>query len=188
MATEPSSEEKHGSCDCSFHEKLGKEITIYGATVIKYHYCNNSFQLTGTSTDNISDNVSSFSSVEHFVPEGDKEGNRWREPLETSKQSAAADADDFDSILSTKRQCRLVLRRIAYITFMNALIPIVLYMVLKRHLPPVWALVLSTTPTIVSVTLQGIFWRRIDTVGIASISGKIKACTRNSTLKKVLNA
>ncbi|KAI8371697.1 uncharacterized protein BYT42DRAFT_548518 [Radiomyces spectabilis] len=54
---------------------------------------------------------------------------------------------------------------------MNAALPIALYYILKPHIAPVWALILSSTPTIISVILQVIFVRRIDTIGIAVIVG-----------------
>ncbi|KAI9489084.1 hypothetical protein BDB00DRAFT_771316 [Zychaea mexicana] len=63
------------------------------------------------------------------------------------------------------------MRRIAYIVIVNAVTPILLYYALKPHLPPVWALVLSSTPTIISVLIQATFLRYIDTIGVASICG-----------------
>ncbi|KAI8088070.1 uncharacterized protein B0P05DRAFT_356507 [Gilbertella persicaria] len=56
---------------------------------------------------------------------------------------------------------------------MNAALPIALYYVLKSHLSSVWALVLSSTPTIVSVIAQAIFIRKIDSIGLAVIFGFI---------------
>ncbi|KAF7728672.1 hypothetical protein EC973_005709 [Apophysomyces ossiformis] len=74
----------------------------------------------------------------------------------------------------TRRQRRwFVVRRVIYIVVMNAAIPIALYNVLKSHIRPVWALVLSTTPTIISVIGQAIFLRHIDTMGVAVVSGFI---------------
>ncbi|KAI8644703.1 hypothetical protein BD408DRAFT_412769 [Parasitella parasitica] len=80
-------------------------------------------------------------------------------------------ADDNDSILSKKKRRWLVFRRVAYIVVMNAAIPIALYYILKEHLPAVWALVLSSTPTIISVIVQAIFMKRIDSIGVAVIFG-----------------
>lgn len=84
------------------------------------------------------------------------------------------DRDDTDqaSLLSTKTRRWLVLRRITYIVIVNAVTPILLYYALKPYLPTVWALVLSSTPTLVSVLIQGVVLRHIDTIGVASICGK----------------
>ncbi|KAJ8659878.1 hypothetical protein O0I10_004471 [Lichtheimia ornata] len=83
------------------------------------------------------------------------------------------DRDDTDqaSLLSTKTRRWLVLRRITYIVIVNAVTPILLYYALKPYLPTVWALVLSSTPTLVSVLIQGVVLRHIDTIGVASICG-----------------
>lgn len=77
------------------------------------------------------------------------------------------------SILSMSKQKRrwLIFRKVTYIVIMNAAIPIALYYILKSHLPTVWALVLSSTPTIISVIIQAIFMRRIDSIGVAVIFG-----------------
>ncbi|KAI9304860.1 hypothetical protein BJ944DRAFT_162815 [Cunninghamella echinulata] len=56
---------------------------------------------------------------------------------------------------------------------MNAAIPIGLYYILKSYVPPVWALVLSSIPTILSVIVQAIFMRRIDSIGAGVILGFI---------------
>jgi hypothetical protein len=61
---------------------------------------------------------------------------------------------------------------------MNAALPIALYYVLKPYLPIVWALVLSSTPTIISVIVQAIFLRKIDSIGVAVIFGK-KLCAKH---------
>ena len=87
------------------------------------------------------------------------------------------DDDDADSILSTQTQRWLVIRRISYIVIVNAVMPILLYYALKPYLPLVWALVLSSTPTIISVLIQATFLRHIDTIGIASICGSAFAQT-----------
>lgn len=79
---------------------------------------------------------------------------------------------DNDSVMSKKKRRWMVFRRIAYIVIMNAAIPIALYYILKEHLPAVWALVLSSTPTIISVIVQAIFMKRIDSIGVAVIFGK----------------
>jgi hypothetical protein len=76
-----------------------------------------------------------------------------------------------DSIMTKKKRRWMVFRRIAYIVIMNAAIPIALYYILKSHLPAVWALVLSSTPTIISVIVQAIFMKRIDSIGVAVIFG-----------------
>lgn len=77
------------------------------------------------------------------------------------------------SIMSMSKSKRrwLIFRKVTYIVIMNAAIPIALYYILKSHLPTVWALVLSSTPTIISVIIQAIFMRRIDSIGIAVIFG-----------------
>lgn len=76
------------------------------------------------------------------------------------------------NVLSSKKQKRWFLfKKISYIVVMNAIIPIALYYILKSHLPAVWALVLSTTPTIISVIIQAIFLKRIDSIGVAVIFG-----------------
>lgn len=78
-------------------------------------------------------------------------------------------------ILSSKKQKRwFIIKKISYIVVMNAIIPIVLYYILKSHLPAVWALVLSTTPTIISVIVQAIFLKRIDSIGVCVIFGRLK--------------
>lgn len=79
--------------------------------------------------------------------------------------------EGIDTMSKRKRRW-LVFRRVAYIVIMNAAIPIALYYVLKPHLPAVWALVLSTTPTIISVIVQAIFMKRIDSIGVGVIFGK----------------
>lgn len=91
------------------------------------------------------------------------------EVIEKNKGSS-----DDDSIMSKKKRRWLVFRRIAYIVIMNAAIPIALYYILKEHLPAVWALVLSSTPTIISVIVQAIFMKRIDSIGVAVIFGNNK--------------
>lgn len=78
--------------------------------------------------------------------------------------------EGIDTMSKRKRRW-LVFRRIAYIVLMNGAIPIALYYVLKPHLPAVWALVLSSTPTIVSVIVQAIFMKRIDSIGVGVIFG-----------------
>ncbi|KAI9259661.1 hypothetical protein BDA99DRAFT_561079 [Phascolomyces articulosus] len=79
--------------------------------------------------------------------------------------------NDDASLLSAQAQRCLVMRRITYIVVVNAVTPILLYYILKPYLAPVWALVLSSTPTIISVLIQATFLRHIDTIGIASICG-----------------
>jgi hypothetical protein len=83
------------------------------------------------------------------------------------------DLGNTDSVLTKKKRRWMVFRRIAYIVIMNAAIPIALYYILKSHLPAVWALVLSTTPTIISVIVQAMFMKRIDSIGVAVIFGKL---------------
>ncbi|CEP13961.1 hypothetical protein [Parasitella parasitica] len=94
-------------------------------------------------------------------------------PSYTTDVMEKSNSDDNASILSKKRRRWLVFRRVAYIVIMNAAIPIALYYVLKEHLPAVWALVLSSTPTIISVIVQAIFMKRIDSIGVAVIFGFI---------------
>lgn len=73
--------------------------------------------------------------------------------------------------MSKKQKRWLVFRKVAYIVIMNGAIPISLYYLLKPHLPAVWALVLSSTPTIISVIVQAIFMKRIDSIGVGVIFG-----------------
>ncbi|ORX58686.1 hypothetical protein DM01DRAFT_1381364 [Hesseltinella vesiculosa] len=80
---------------------------------------------------------------------------------------------DKESIFGRKKRRRLMIRRIAYILIMNGAIPIGLYYILKSHIPPVWALVISSAPTLLSVIVQAIFMRRVDSIGIAVIFGFI---------------
>lgn len=75
--------------------------------------------------------------------------------------------------ISKKKRRWLIFKKIMYIIIMNAAIPITLYYLLKPHLPAVWALVLSSTPTIISVIVQAIFMKKIDSIGIAVIFGKV---------------
>lgn len=85
--------------------------------------------------------------------------------------------------MSKKKRRWLVFRRVAYIVIMNAAIPIALYYILKSHLPAVWALVLSSAPTIMSVIVQAIFMKRIDSIGVGVIFGnQISDCLRNSSI------
>ena len=76
----------------------------------------------------------------------------------------------IESLSKSKRRW-LVFRKITYIVIMNGVIPIVLYYVLKEYLPKVWALVVSNIPTIISVIIQAIFLKRIDSLGIGVIFG-----------------
>ncbi|KAK4516328.1 uncharacterized protein ATC70_011298 [Mucor velutinosus] len=89
------------------------------------------------------------------------------------EKSKASSHPDNDSIMSKKKRRWFVFRRIAYIVIMNAAIPIALYYILKEHLPAVWALVLSSTPTMISVIVQAMFMKRIDSIGVAVIFGFI---------------
>ncbi|KAI8972783.1 hypothetical protein BDB01DRAFT_854432 [Pilobolus umbonatus] len=73
--------------------------------------------------------------------------------------------------LSASQKKWMIIRRLSYIVMMNAIIPIVLYYLLKPHFPPVWALVLSTTPTILSVLAQALFMKRVDSFGVAVLFG-----------------
>lgn len=79
--------------------------------------------------------------------------------------------------MSKQKRRWLVFKRVAYIIIMNAAIPIALYYILKPHLPAVWALVLSSTPTIISVIVQAIFMKRIDSIGVGVIFGKQNQAT-----------
>ncbi|CAO3633689.1 unnamed protein product [Cunninghamella blakesleeana] len=78
---------------------------------------------------------------------------------------------DTNSIFAEKKRKRLMIQRVAYMVIMNAVFPISLYYILKHYVPPVWALVLSSIPTILSVIIQAIFMRRIDSVGAGVIFG-----------------
>ncbi|SAM09226.1 hypothetical protein [Absidia glauca] len=91
------------------------------------------------------------------------------------------DLSDSHSIFARKKRRALMVRRITYMVVMNAAIPIALYYILKAHIPAVWALVLSSTPTIVSVIIQAIFMRRVDSIGIAVIFGFILSVILAST-------
>ncbi|ORZ22627.1 hypothetical protein BCR42DRAFT_488161 [Absidia repens] len=98
------------------------------------------------------------------------------------------DNDDYDddltdthSIFARKKRRALMFRRISYMVVMNAALPIALYYILKSHIPAVWALVLSSTPTILSVIVQAIFMRRVDSIGIAVILGFILSVILAST-------
>lgn len=91
--------------------------------------------------------------------------------------------NDNESIMSKKKRRWLVFRRVAYIVIMNAAIPIALYYILKEHLPAVWALVLSSTPTIISVIVQAIFMKRIDSIGVAVIFGKYHHIRHHEVMK-----
>ncbi|CAO3594591.1 unnamed protein product [Absidia cylindrospora] len=98
------------------------------------------------------------------------------------------DNDDYDddltdthSIFARKKRRALMFRRISYMVVMNAALPIALYYILKSHIPAVWALVLSSTPTILSVIVQAIFMRRVDSIGIAVIFGFILSVILAST-------
>lgn len=66
---------------------------------------------------------------------------------------------DTNSIFAKKKRKKLMVQRIVYMAIMNAAIPIGLYYILKSYVPPVWALVLSSIPTILSVIVQAIFMR-----------------------------
>lgn len=80
--------------------------------------------------------------------------------------------DDTESVLVKKKRRWIAFRRIVYILVMNAAIPIALYYILKSHFPAVWALVLSSTPTIISVIVQAMFMKRIDSIGVVVVFGK----------------
>ncbi|OBZ90707.1 hypothetical protein A0J61_01232 [Choanephora cucurbitarum] len=70
------------------------------------------------------------------------------------------------TLFSEKKSKRwFIIRKITYIVVVNAALPITLYCLLKSYMPAVWALVLSSTPTILSVVLQVIFARKIDSIG-----------------------
>lgn len=125
-----------------------------------------------------------FSEVEHehstqtFVSSADKitvQNDIQLKPYPSTYTTKAIEKNkpnnDDESIMSKKKRRWFVFRRIAYIVIMNAAIPIVLYYILKEHLPAVWALVLSSTPTIISVIVQAIFMKRIDSIGVAVIFG-----------------
>ncbi|KAI8150442.1 hypothetical protein BJV82DRAFT_662530 [Fennellomyces sp. T-0311] len=94
-----------------------------------------------------------------------------QDPSDSKKVCDEKQEDETDSMLSIQTQRWLVIRRISYIVIVNAVMPILLYYALKPYLPLVWALVLSSTPTIISVLIQATFLRHIDTIGIASICG-----------------
>jgi hypothetical protein len=97
--------------------------------------------------------------------------------LESYNDQKGFQIEETESILSKKKRKWLVIRRVSYIIIMNAALPIALYYVLKPYLPIVWALVLSSTPTIISVIVQAIFLRKIDSIGVAVIFGK-KLCAK----------
>ncbi|KAI8088960.1 uncharacterized protein BX664DRAFT_331820 [Halteromyces radiatus] len=91
------------------------------------------------------------------------------------------DLSDTNTIFARKQRRKLMIRRISYMIIMNAAIPIALYYILKQHIAAVWALVLSSTPTILSVIVQALFMRRVDSFGIAVIFGFILSVILAST-------
>lgn len=78
---------------------------------------------------------------------------------------------DIGPPLTTRQRRKKAILRTLYIIVFNAALPIGLYYALKPHIPPVWALVASTAPTIISVIVQAIVARRLDIFGVAVIFG-----------------
>ncbi|KAI8066450.1 hypothetical protein BC940DRAFT_302895 [Gongronella butleri] len=104
---------------------------------------------------------------------GDDDDHHHNNNDDDDNDDEDTDLVDRESIFARKKRRRLVIRRIAYMLLMNAAIPIALYYILKPHIAAVWALVISSTPTILSVIVQAIFMRRVDSIGIAVIFGFI---------------
>lgn len=107
--------------------------------------------------------------LQHQSPQQQQEKDEEANVQQKSK--TAAEVEALETMSKQKRRW-LIFKRIAYIVIMNAAIPIALYYILKPHLPAVWALVLSSTPTIISVIVQAIFMKRIDSIGVAVVFGK----------------
>ncbi|GAA5795532.1 hypothetical protein EDC94DRAFT_166805 [Helicostylum pulchrum] len=107
-----------------------------------------------------------------FYPPSYKDLSSHKHSIDEEEEPIENKPTGIDTMSKRKRRW-LVFRRVAYIIIMNAAIPIALYYVLKPHLPAVWALVLSTTPTIISVIVQAIFMKRIDSIGVGVIFGFI---------------
>lgn len=134
------------------------EHTARTFSEIEHEYSTQSFVSSADRTTTVEDDIQ----LKPYPP------SYTTEVIEKNKSDS-----DNDSIMSKKKRRLLVFRRIAYIVIMNAAIPIALYYILKEHLPAVWALVLSSTPTIISVIVQAIFMKRIDSIGVAVIFGII---------------
>ncbi|KAI7848927.1 hypothetical protein BDC45DRAFT_295634 [Circinella umbellata] len=116
----------------------------------------------------IKNNIKNIDILDNDGPSKQKDNN---DPNNDYNSIDKDNVDDDASILSAQTQRCLVIRRLTYIIIVNAVTPILLYYLLKPYLPPVWALVLSSTPTIISVLIQATFLRHMDTIGIASICG-----------------
>ncbi|CAG8784902.1 3146_t:CDS:1 [Cetraspora pellucida] len=99
----------------------------------------------------------SSSAVEPTVP------STTSEPLETSTLKTN----------STQKNKRNMLLFFLLMIFVDIGLPILLYYILSKYIPVIWALVISGIPPIVSVILNFIIRKQVNAIGILSIVGFI---------------
>ncbi|KAG2182023.1 hypothetical protein INT43_006949, partial [Umbelopsis isabellina] len=133
---------------------------------------------SGTQTSLALDDISSTINPENSAKESmkmdcsvDKGSDDTLAEDEKNKEDSEVKEEDIGPPLTTRQRRKKAILRTLYIIVFNAALPIGLYYALKPHIPPVWALVASTAPTIISVIVQAIVARRLDIFGVAVIFG-----------------
>jgi hypothetical protein len=144
-----------------------------------------SFRAPGTDGSLASDDISSINNPENPAKEStkaDSSVDKGSDDTLTETEKNKDEEEDTEPPLTKRQRRKKAILRTLYIIVFNAALPIGLYYALKDHIPPVWALVASTAPTIISVIVQACFARRLDIFGVAVIFGMYpdQSCNNSS--------